>query len=137
MDHEVRLRTQDGRKKLAEALPGVMTRVLAIQGKSYPGSGFHWEMMKSAGGLMFRVLNYDKAYGPEDLMIDEVVYEDLIESLEAAEAHVEEAAKTLKTSSGDPQAASITVEDIQRLAQDMRDRPPHDRKMIPKKDDQF
>ncbi len=86
--HELRLQTQEGRKKIAEALPGLMTRVLALQGKSYPGSGYHWSMLRTAGGLMFRVLNYDAAYRDTDLMVDEVILEELVESLEAAEVHV-------------------------------------------------
>jgi hypothetical protein len=78
--------TKEGRRRLAAALPELMGRVLALRDKSYPGSGYHWELMKTAGGLIFRVMDYDKRYADEQLLVDEVIFEDLTERVAKAEA---------------------------------------------------
>ena len=85
---ELVLEIQERRKKLVAEVPGLVTRVIALQGKFYSGCGFHWSMMKSAGGLMNRVFNYDEAYDFENLLIDEVIFEGLVESVEKAEGDV-------------------------------------------------
>lgn len=78
----------EGRSKLKETVPGLVQRVIALQGKTYPGSGFHWSLMKTAGSLMRSVFNHDERYALETMMIDEVLYEDLLDSVETAEAAI-------------------------------------------------
>lgn len=79
------MESQNKRRELAKKLPAAAIRVFALEGKHYNGCGFRWALVKTIGGLMFRINNFDAKYTSDDLLIDEVIYEDLIEQLDAIE----------------------------------------------------
>lgn len=82
--NEIRTRRQE----LASLLPGLALRVFALADKRYEGSGYHWSLVRSIGGLLRNVNDYDSKFVYEDLIINEVTYEDLVERVDAAEASV-------------------------------------------------
>jgi hypothetical protein len=70
------------RRDLCSKLPAAAMRVFALDGKHYNGCGFHYSLVKTIGGLMYRLNNFDAKYTNDDLLVDEVIYEDLIEQLD-------------------------------------------------------
>lgn len=77
--------TQEKRKALANKLPALAIRIFALQGKHYPGCGFYWGLVKSIGALLRNINDYDSKFDHNDLMINEVIYEDLVERVKTAE----------------------------------------------------
>ena len=86
--HERKLLTQERRNKLRDVLPSLAIRVFALRGTSYKGSGFHYAMEKTVGGLLYRTNNFDEAYSWDNAVIDEVVYEELVEQVTKIEAEL-------------------------------------------------
>ncbi len=80
---------QDERRALQARLPHLAQRVFALGGKSYWGGGFHWSLVKSIGGLLHNVNDFDSPYDGEKLSVHEVVYEGVLESVRLAEIELE------------------------------------------------
>ncbi len=77
---------QNQRKELADKLPALGVRVFALQGKSYPGCGYHWALLRTLGALLQTLNDFDAPFAVEDLVVCEVLYEDLLERVQTAEA---------------------------------------------------
>ena len=79
-------KTQEGRQKLQEAVPDLAIRVFALKQNS--GCGSHYDgLMKTLGGLLYRLNNFDEPYKWLDLLVDRICYEGLIDDVTKAEAH--------------------------------------------------
>jgi hypothetical protein len=81
---------QEKRSELRSKLPALALRVIALDGKHYNGCGFHYSLLKTIGGLLYRLNNFDARYTWHELMIDEVIYEDLYEQIGSIESRVAE-----------------------------------------------
>jgi hypothetical protein len=88
--HALRVEVQAKRKELGAKLPALAMRIFALQNKPYQGYGFHWGLVKTIGTLLRNVNDYDSKFTLEDMMINEVLYECLVEQVEAAESSVHE-----------------------------------------------
>lgn len=66
------------RKELAAQLPALAARVFALPMNRA-------SMMKQLGGVMRNLNDYDAPYDHTNLMVDVVIFEDLVETVEAAE----------------------------------------------------
>lgn len=77
-------------------LPELSSRVFALRGKAYPGSGWHYILEKLLGNVIVAVMDHERfnMYGKGDQeriadeIISEVLYDDLIDRLEKAEKSV-------------------------------------------------
>lgn len=83
------------RKRVADEMPELATRVFALRKRMYMGAGLHWSMERELGFVMARVNDYDHDYyhGPNawaDCIVLEVRYEALIKSVIEAEATADE-----------------------------------------------
>ena len=87
-DHARQIETKEKRKKMGAKLPNLAMRIFALSGKRYPGFGSHWSLVKSIGGLLKNINDYDSKFDWEDLLVNEVIFEDLIERVEEAEKAV-------------------------------------------------
>lgn len=76
---------QNQRCALADKLPALGVRVFALKGRSYPGSGYHWALLRTLGALLQKLNDFDVRYTAEDLVLCEVLYEDLLERVQTAE----------------------------------------------------
>lgn len=81
--HELNNRVKEGRKTLKTGLPSVLARILAVRGHNTES------MLKTAGYLMNRVYDYDRRHSYTDLLVDEVCYEELLDTLQAIEGRVD------------------------------------------------
>jgi len=86
--HALQVETQAKRKELGAQLPALAMRVFALQGKHYQGSGYHWTLVKAIGALLWNVNDYDSKFTWDDLLVNEVIYEDLVEQVGEAEKAV-------------------------------------------------
>jgi hypothetical protein len=77
---------REQRRELRKKLPAAAKRVFALEGVTYEGCGFYYGLVKDIGGLLFRVNDFDRPYPADRLVLDEVIYEDLIERLDRIEA---------------------------------------------------
>ena len=77
------------RDQFRKALPHLATRIFALQGETYDGSGFHWSMVKQIGGLLERANNLDVTYTPAQLVLDTELFCDLVDRCVRAEHKVE------------------------------------------------
>ena len=84
--HALKLATQEKRRELQNKLPAVAMRVFALRGKPYQGHGYHWGMEKSIGYLLSKVNDYDSKFDHMDQMTMEILYEELLERVDTAEA---------------------------------------------------
>lgn len=73
------------RRELGDLLPALAMRIFALKGKPYQGYGYHWTLVKSIGALLRSVNDYDSKFEVPDLLVNEVIYEDLVERVDAAE----------------------------------------------------
>jgi hypothetical protein len=87
--HALKVKTQEGREKLREAVPALAIRVFALRQKNYPGCGFHYGLVKTVGGLLYRLNNFDESYKWLDLLVDKILYEELVDDVTKAEAHLD------------------------------------------------
>lgn len=69
---------QQRRKALSAQLPALAARVFALPMN-------RTSMMKQLGGVMRNLNDYDTPYDHTNLVLDEVLFEDLVETVEAAE----------------------------------------------------
>ena len=79
----------DRRKILQDKLPDLAVRIFALRNKTYPGLSYHWSLMKALGGLLARVYNYEgkkSTYTHYELLVEEVIFEDLLEEVSEAES---------------------------------------------------
>lgn len=88
------------RRALGIKLPSLATRIFALSGKVYQGYGFHWSLLKDIGKLLYRINDYDSKSPTWDiLMVDEIIYESLLEQVEKAEKEVKQRTPPAKPSS--------------------------------------
>jgi len=76
------------RKKVNPELPKLAARVFALRDKTYPGCGFHWSLERLLGTVISNINDYDKRLEPGDDVEESVLYEELVERIEKAEAAV-------------------------------------------------
>lgn len=67
------------RKELAAQLPALAVRVFALLPMN------RTSMMKQLGAVMRNLNDYDAPYDHTNLVLDEVIFEDLVETVTAAE----------------------------------------------------
>lgn len=96
----VRRRNQEfttWRERVAEELPSLAQRVFALREKPYMGSGFHWGLEKSLGGVLQGVNDYDdeRYYYSADSGLRQATLKVCFESLGRTIQLAEESAKRL------------------------------------------
>lgn len=76
------------KSEMAKQMPEFAARVFALRGKRYMGSGFHYELEKQMGRVMWKVNSHGFS---EDYveMIEELNIKRFIDTLEAAEWSLE------------------------------------------------
>jgi hypothetical protein len=77
-------------KRVDKQIPNLATRVFALREKMYPGWGFHYEMEKRLGKIIYELNNYDDC--PQDWkkiamrrLVMEVIVSGLFEDVKIAE----------------------------------------------------
>lgn len=90
MDEQLpeKARIQQLRENMRRDVPGLIARVFALRGRTYRGSGFHWNLEKRVCRLAASLSDFDTKYDGEQAVEDELSFQDVQRSLEAAEGQV-------------------------------------------------
>ena len=82
---EPKIDPASSRQEIRSGLPALASRIFALDGKSYPGCGFHWTKHKSIGFLLNKINDFDQRMSDDTLVVCELVYQELLEDVKKAE----------------------------------------------------